>query len=69
MTPPRRLYTETEIVPASALFDLLLIILNERRTGSLTINFAGGKPDGTAEFKRRILPEELPLTTPSIPIP
>lgn len=56
----RRSYTETESFPATSLLDLLLLILNEKRTGSLTINFAGGKPDGTTEFRRRILPEDFP---------
>ncbi len=53
---PRRLYTEIEVYPHRFLLDLLLLILSEKRTGSLTINFAGGKPDGTAEWKRHVKP-------------
>jgi hypothetical protein len=51
---PRRVYTETEVYPHRCLLDLLIVILEEKRTGSLTINFAGGKPDGTAEWKRHM---------------
>jgi len=51
---PRRVYTEVEIYSHHSLLDLLLLILSEKRTGSLTINFAGGKPDGTAEWKRHM---------------
>lgn len=54
----RRIYTEVSIHPASDLLDLLLIICAEKRTGSLTINFAGGKPDGTTEWKRRMNEKE-----------
>ncbi len=51
---PRRLYTEIQVYPSSLLLDLILLITGEKRTGSLTINFAGGKPDGTAEWKQRL---------------
>jgi len=49
---PRRIYVQTEIYPASSILDVLLLIAAEKRTGSLVINFAGGKPDGTVEWKQ-----------------
>jgi hypothetical protein len=48
---PRRLYVEITSYPVSDLLDLILLVAGERRTGSLKINFAGGKPDGTVEWK------------------
>jgi hypothetical protein len=56
--PTRVLVTETRVYPHTSVFDLLLLIMSERRTGNLTINFAGGKPDGTMEWK-----QPLKLTT------
>lgn len=54
-TKPRRIYTEVQVYPSTALLEILLLVAGEKRTGSLTINFAGGKPDGTSEWKQRLV--------------
>jgi len=56
--PARRLYISIETYPAAALEELLEIVSTEKRTGSLTVNFAGGKMSGTIEFKQAIRPKE-----------
>jgi hypothetical protein len=59
MESPRRLYTETQVYPSSDLLDLLLSIMSEKRTGQLTINFAGGRPEGTVEWRQRFSRDDL----------
>lgn len=52
----RRVYAEFITIPASEVLDILTWILQERRTGKLTLNFVAGKMDGTAEFTQRFSP-------------
>jgi hypothetical protein len=49
-TPTYRIFTQD----SSALETLLTVIRGTKMTGSLTINFSQGSPNGTMEWKERI---------------